>query len=764
MLTLDAIAAELKDREATGACFVLKLIQSVSPYDSIFLSDKPLTLNDGTVYNVVREFGGITQSVNLDDHSFSPASVTVTLGNLWNHRNIDGTSGSISDQIRTFFGFIAGIYLFPGGYATNIADGLLIFFGRVSKMAVRGDGTLTLSLDEITDLKDIVLPQNRATLTAFPNLPKDQIDKRMPLAYGAPTEGYLYWKQTGFFPGIPISKSPTASKYLIASHPCHAPGGQVWIGLPSVDSWGVVTAGSTTNLNDAGKTTVTLDPVALRFIAYIMPTGGKATSTGSDPANPVGVVAGFDNDGNTKVSVIAESATRATIEFEWDKNGDSSNDRINNSVAFLDTTVGFGVRYHISLAATVTSKTIEYWNGAAWASFGATSTSIMSVNDFQVGAGWDYSSPTTGVLWHMNTGPGGGDGRPFRIRFVFDGSGWTANTTVVAYIHEVHLALGCKLPGKTNTWTQRLRDPGKRTFGPFGSRLRTFYFSQFEPSPFALPIGFDGIDGGRMFGSWIDEVGRSNPYNSGDAITRAPGIIESILRDELGLTSNEIDVASFDVIHTALTGTTVVSLMDENAISSLEIIRNLCWEYGYFLYRSVTGKMRLVNYTGTGTVAGTIHPWELDELPDIALGMVLPLANQLTIKHTRLPQNNDYQHSFVLSDATSQADYGTVGAEVDMQTMRTTIAAPPARLTDRLIVTEFLSSRPHLMVGLKTTGFRFVAAEIGDLLHMDAPSFDPVQMCMGVTWASKNLMIYQKEVTVTGVEFQCIIWAPPPLT
>jgi hypothetical protein len=51
---------------------------------------------------------------------------------------------------------------------------------------------------------------------------------------------------------------------------------------------------------------------------------------------------------------------------------------------------------------------------------------------------------------------------------------------------------------------------------------------------------------GRKFGAWVDADSRDNGYNENDLIENPAYIIESILRDELGLTSSSINYASFD--------------------------------------------------------------------------------------------------------------------------------------------------------------------------------------------------------------------------
>lgn len=60
---------------------------------------------------------------------------------------------------------------------------------------------------------------------------------------------------------------------------------------------------------------------------------------------------------------------------------------------------------------------------------------------------------------------------------------------------------------------------------------------------------------GREFGTWVDDVGRSNTKSSGDLINESSFQIESILRDELGFGNSTIDVADFDAAESGRSNT-----------------------------------------------------------------------------------------------------------------------------------------------------------------------------------------------------------------
>lgn len=114
---------------------------------------------------------------------------------------------------------------------------------------------------------------------------------------------------------------------------------------------------------------------------------------------------------------------------------------------------------------------------------------------------------------------------------------------------------------------------------------------------------------GGVFGSWIDEEGRSNVFDDNDLIDGGVWHIESMLRDELGLTSDDINMDAFDSIG-AYTGPrpyhqwrfgTVISRRK----NSLEHIRDFCRQAGIIYYTDYQGKEKPVALTA-GTSVKTI--------------------------------------------------------------------------------------------------------------------------------------------------------------
>ncbi|GAI73461.1 unnamed protein product, partial [marine sediment metagenome] len=106
------------------------------------------------------------------------------------------------------------------------------------------------------------------------------------------------------------------------------------------------------------------------------------------------------------------------------------------------------------------------------------------------------------------------------------------------------------------------------------------------------------------YGSWIEDGGRSVVYTEGQLIENPVFIIEDILRNELGLTSNEIDIDSFNTAGHKTTGTIGDVFNDAVAdikfafsqhrlISAKNLIRKICKLSGLYFYWSA-GKAKVV--------------------------------------------------------------------------------------------------------------------------------------------------------------------------
>lgn len=129
-------------------------------------------------------------------------------------------------------------------------------------------------------------------------------------------------------------------------------------------------------------------------------------------------------------------------------------------------------------------------------------------------------------------------------------------------------------------------------FGYFPRKAKPDFMRQMEN----ILSNVDGAD----FGSWIGEDSRTNGYTTDDLIEYGAYIIEAILRDELGLTSSEIDYDSFDNIGNDTDGERKdwkFATRIDSSINSLKIITEFCRQAGIIFFQDYQNKEKVVTLT-----------------------------------------------------------------------------------------------------------------------------------------------------------------------
>ena len=286
---------------------------------------------------------------------------------------------------------------------------------------------------------------------------------------------------------------------------------------------------------------------------------------------------------------------------------------------------------------------------------------------------------------------------------------------------------------------------------------------------------------GRMYGSWIEDGGRSVGYAEDDLIEQPAYVIESILRDELGLTSNEIDTESFDVV-----GNTTDGVRDgwkmTAAISEIQdsraILARILFESHLMLFESADGKYKLI---ALDTDTGTTHLITADQMarePLVSLSHHSLINNQFDIKYKydRGTGSSRYQifgdetktnitptNSFTPSSFTPDEDAGIVKhagtSGTSLCGVSQTRYKVKNKLTEELIhvrdaATAMLwvkkiiewSYAPHIMLDVmgwwgdvfSTTTIPLIRYELGDQMKVSHPLLDP-----GIS-ANHIFMVHEK--------------------
>ncbi len=773
MLTMPSRYNELRGRRTGGEAWIVRLDTTTSG-EEIYFSTKPITLSsDSIVCNALLvSVNGIAHAYDPRSCKYQPSAIIMQFSAV--HDRVRPTTGTqrerLGDYLEDAYGQDVTIYIFPGGSVVSLTDCLVVFKGRVDRMQYDSDTTIRVYADERNTVLHRDLPQRTFDVATFSDLPASAIGKTMPIVYGDYHED-LYLRSSGFVFCEPIGKN----KWLVADHKLDLTGEIGWMFIKQLESWASIESGQTVNEDDDGRGTLSLTD-QFTFDAHLFPFQGAVTSTGTDGSNDVGPNAAFDADVDTKVSVIAHSTTSAAVEFEWNQQGDPSDDSVENGIGVMQS-AGCGVQVYRSVPGgiTVTAFGIDIFNTATstWVSLGTASTvdSLFFTNFDNFG--WLVGSNR--VVWHLAHGMLGGDGTGVKIRFTFTGTGWTADTTVVAYIHEARI----QLRGKFWSYPHRIYRGKQPREGnvPRGilqrDGTRTIDGDRFEgptviSTPWALPeVGNDRIAMecvGREYGAWIDEAGRSNSFNEGQNINTAQYAIESLLRDELGLVAADLDVDSFDISgHTTFTN---IALGAGSRINSKRLIESICFEEGFILYRRQNGEMRLMDLiAGTGATTVTLTADDLGgKMPVIWKTPLSRLRNRLIVNYRKLPHDGSFAKTFTVNDTTSQTDFTNTVAlveEIDIVTknFESGITSPSSGIDKRFISSSHLLSRDLIFVRLETVGIKWAHIELGDSFALDETSFGHQMRLYGATWTGVTLIVYSKTTRIDATIFDCIIWS-----
>ena len=160
---------------------------------------------------------------------------------------------------------------------------------------------------------------------------------------------------------------------------------------------------------------------------------------------------------------------------------------------------------------------------------------------------------------------------------------------------------------------------------------------------------------GRKFGSWITDGGRSVGFAPGDLIENPGYIIESILRDELGLTSSNIDTASFDVVGNTTNGLRKDWLFARSLTSiekSLDIIARICFEAHLIRFERANGKYAIVALDRASTSYNIIQA-QMSRPPTYNFTSQSYIMNQFSFSYFYDYATNAFRKSFIIDETQS---------------------------------------------------------------------------------------------------------------
>ena len=282
--------------------------------------------------------------------------------------------------------------------------------------------------------------------------------------------------------------------------------------------------------------------------------------------------------------------------------------------------------------------------------------------------------------------------------------------------------------------TQELHERKIRTGEIRGDRLsRTITVSTTKTILYPSEIDYVYLSGkGRKYGAWVDADSRDNGYDENDLIESPVYIIEDILRTELGLTSSEIDYATFDsagnttdghigLIYNDSADDVKFAFSQHKFIDSKDLINKLCGQALSWVFIGGDGKFKIKTLkrgadSDYSSADKTVDYNDI-QLKSISRTPLNSVRNDITVNY-----NHDYGQDQSLSqvNTTDSTSAGTsvsgynqtlelvldAGGILDSTTATQLADAYKAIFKDRKVIIKFDCLRP-----------KYLDLEIGDIIQ-----------------------------------------------
>ena len=773
MLSFDTDLSNALKNSNTTAFWVLKLYYND---ESAFIGVSDRHRQDGTdiYYGIVASWGVYRQSLDFFNFTTSTANMSVTLINTKD--SIKG--GRFTDLFATnnFENRKWELFLNTNETSTLDTAARMIGTGVISGEVNYDHNNIVLSLLSNNSKYHKRLPTSTVASATYSGSKNKNIGKPIPMAFGdfyektdigtIPTSHFdrLHNFYKGAFPAIVVDEwdvQGQESKALadsVAIHTLDAENIYTYkdglyatltdannaVSFPSSGTYD-----GTSLLDFRGNTASVYLPLSTSNLA-----GESVTGSGS--------VANEERVGDGSFSAVAQ----------WLANGATTNNSVTNMTFAFPKINKLGVYSAINLLTkwgTVTDFSAEGASGNFTMTVGSTGIAetnaatnaeterdISSYFTSDERDAWDFEGS---IVYTLNAGSGNND----NSAQIYE-SGVRVDFTLEDFTEyqEEEIFEGYR-------YAQRMRNDNERV-GYEG--YQEFYTYVIQPS-IVVPAKIDYVyysGKGRKYGAWVDADSRNNGYNQNDLIENPIYIIESVLRDELGLSSSNIDYATFDTSGNTTNGDISSILNDATTdvkfafsqfkfIDSQDFIDKLAKLSFSYVFMSGDGKFKiktLRDLDDYSSVNATINfeDVNLNKISKTALSFV---KNKIIFKY-----NYDYGAKQTLSETTS-SDSTSQGSTVNGFNQAATIEIIASQVIDDTTATKLAAAYKELMknrrniLEFSTNSPKYNHLEIGDIINFTnftEPKIYGTAVNDGDT--NKYYMISNISKSVEAANIECI--------
>lgn len=292
-----------------------------------------------------------------------------------------------------------------------------------------------------------------------------------------------------------------------------------------------------------------------------------------------------------------------------------------------------------------------------------------------------------------------------------------------------------------------------------GPRLATDWFMRIQEARLKIRFLADGTVphyaacNGLKYNTWID--GRSSNYASTNLIEDPVGIVESILRDLLVLTTADIVTTSF-ILAEDTNVKARMNLHDGNSLSAFDAIRQLSEQSTFCFSFGPDAKSRIIDLSDKSPTTTRTIPFSHIVKDSIVVGITSNIRNLLHIDSLWQEEHADFAEHTTVEDTTSTADVGIGNRQYNAKWPNIAGTSKDAVSANLVNSTDGIWSKRHTTLSLKTLGHINADLIEGDWIELDAASVDYHIKCYDASWSGKQFLVVnvkqgQKHTTFKAV-------------
>lgn len=279
-----------------------------------------------------------------------------------------------------------------------------------------------------------------------------------------------------------------------------------------------------------------------------------------------------------------------------------------------------------------------------------------------------------------------------------------------------------------------------------------------------MPIGRIFVRAnGKVYDAWLNDHS-SSIYSVGNVIEDPISMIESILREYMGLVSADIDMDSFDDSENGTFGanTARINLHSDNEAMAFDVFRQLAEQSIFAFFFGANGKAKAIPLNNVSPTTSVTIPYSHIVKGKIKISKTTWIINQMKVESRFMQEFAKYQDFNKYDNATSQAEsWGT----------RTYTARWPnvngdsaALIANHLIINrdgtgvgnDPLWGYPRPIIEFTTPGFMYQHLEIGDWIELDDTTVDPHILLFGSSWSGVKFLISDLQNLMNGTRIKAI--------